>query len=704
MSTPSNPTRTLSASDIAQLADVGRSTVSNWRQRYSDFPQPVDGEGTRLRFAAPEVGAWLQKHGKKMKNLDADRMLWSVLDHWRSIAAPEHAGALVADLITWRYVSDPDSAGFDDQLPTSARWLRVKNAEFSAQLAERVEAGMEAYERTHPEWGPLFAALHGDHHGLLVEARRQPRLLESALDAVGHLDVTQLSTVYNAFQDRLTRSARRGYDESASSDTLVTLVATVAQSIPGSVHDPVVGSGRMLMATASRGADRSQLTGQDVQLSACVQATQRAVLAGHTHVNIRQGDVLQHDVFGPGLAQVVVMDPPYGQTAVDTGNLYLDPRLAYGVPPRSRMDLAWPQLAVWYLGAQGRAFVLQAAASAYRGGAEAKIRMSMLQAGTIEAIVALPAGLASRTSIPLNLWVLARPGETSDSDRVLLIDHRGTSDINSEAIATALREWREHRTIPATVPAEARTVAELLAEDANLDPRRGIASNVESPDLQTVRAAVKSLDSVVTSMPRLTTLTASSLVSSERAPKLVSITDLEKAGSLKVLRALETLRADDYGIGGSPAVTGPWIRGLEEPRTIDLSLLEREPVITQVGDVLVQNAGELSARVDIEGGRVLTGSSAYLLRLNGDVLRPDYLAELLVSTQNRNQAQGTAVSRLRLQDVKIPLLPRQHQEQVANRLAEVRALQNSARALVQIADATRQDLVDAITAGTVSVS
>jgi len=57
MTAPSSHPTWIASSDIAELAGASRSTVSNWRNRYDDFPQPVaralvalaaaDGEGYR---------------------------------------------------------------------------------------------------------------------------------------------------------------------------------------------------------------------------------------------------------------------------------------------------------------------------------------------------------------------------------------------------------------------------------------------------------------------------------------------------------------------------------------------------------------------------------------------------------------------------------------------------------------------------------
>lgn len=57
----------VSAADIARLANVGRSAVSNWRRRYPDFPQPAGGTPSGPLFALAEVEAWLRDQGKLLE-------------------------------------------------------------------------------------------------------------------------------------------------------------------------------------------------------------------------------------------------------------------------------------------------------------------------------------------------------------------------------------------------------------------------------------------------------------------------------------------------------------------------------------------------------------------------------------------------------------------------------------------------------------
>jgi len=57
----------VAAADIARLAGVGRSAVSNWRRRYAGFPQPVAGTPASPLFALAEVEAWLRGQGRLLE-------------------------------------------------------------------------------------------------------------------------------------------------------------------------------------------------------------------------------------------------------------------------------------------------------------------------------------------------------------------------------------------------------------------------------------------------------------------------------------------------------------------------------------------------------------------------------------------------------------------------------------------------------------
>jgi hypothetical protein len=91
---------TVSAADIARLADVGRTAVSNWRRRHPDFPRPVGGTPASPLFALGDVEAWLRAQGKLLQVPLAERA-WQELraragDDLRLAATLAEAGEFMA--------------------------------------------------------------------------------------------------------------------------------------------------------------------------------------------------------------------------------------------------------------------------------------------------------------------------------------------------------------------------------------------------------------------------------------------------------------------------------------------------------------------------------------------------------------------------------------------------------------------------------
>ena len=50
--------------EIAEIAGVGASAVSNWRARHSDFPKPIAVIYSVEIFSLPQALKWLEKTGR----------------------------------------------------------------------------------------------------------------------------------------------------------------------------------------------------------------------------------------------------------------------------------------------------------------------------------------------------------------------------------------------------------------------------------------------------------------------------------------------------------------------------------------------------------------------------------------------------------------------------------------------------------------
>lgn len=69
---------TIAATDIARLAGVGRTAVSNWRRRFDDFPTPVAGTASSPLFSLAEIEEWLCRQGK-LAEVPLEERIWQRL-------------------------------------------------------------------------------------------------------------------------------------------------------------------------------------------------------------------------------------------------------------------------------------------------------------------------------------------------------------------------------------------------------------------------------------------------------------------------------------------------------------------------------------------------------------------------------------------------------------------------------------------------
>ena len=69
----------MTPAQIAELTGKARSTVSNWRRRHPDFPQPAAGSEDKPLYARADILRWLVLHEIKTKEPTAEQLLDGVL-------------------------------------------------------------------------------------------------------------------------------------------------------------------------------------------------------------------------------------------------------------------------------------------------------------------------------------------------------------------------------------------------------------------------------------------------------------------------------------------------------------------------------------------------------------------------------------------------------------------------------------------------
>ena len=121
----------LTPSDIADLASVAASTVSNWRKRHEDFTAPVGGGAGRPVFDEEAVRAWLSSRGIKVQSsLPAASLITGALDKVSQQMTSETAVLVVHQMLALRHLceeSDDGRKSFDSaetvEALTALAWL-----------------------------------------------------------------------------------------------------------------------------------------------------------------------------------------------------------------------------------------------------------------------------------------------------------------------------------------------------------------------------------------------------------------------------------------------------------------------------------------------------------------------------------------------------------------------------------------------------
>ncbi|WP_017624456.1 N-6 DNA methylase [Nocardiopsis chromatogenes] len=419
----------VSAADIARLAGVGRSAVSNWRRRFTDFPRPVAGAPSNPLFALEEVEQWCLERGKPFEADDLDRL-------WQRVQAEVEG---------------------------------VRLAEFVAHAGAALSGGHGAGVPEPPEeWSPLFEALAA--------------AAEKADDgAVG---------VFSRLCERF-RAARERASE-VEPEVAEAMAGLAGVGHGSSVLDPACGTGVLLRAAASRGAALLWGQDRDPAHAEIARARLVLMGGDVEEVEVAVADSLKADALGDRRADAVLCDPPFRDRHWGWEELADDERWAYGTPARGEGELAWVQHCLSRLRPGGVAVVRVPASAAHRPSGR-RIRAALAASGALRSVTELPGGQSlvwvlerpdgesGRSESPGVEFVLS--GDTAEScllDRAELVDEadlRPSSHVPRREPDASYAQWRTALLSAVNGLAEAPPV--LVPGDAPSDPE-GSAAAVSS--------------------------------------------------------------------------------------------------------------------------------------------------------------------------------------------------------------------------------
>lgn len=691
----------LTLSDIAKLAEVGVSAASNWRKRHADFPQPIVVSGQEL-FAADEIERWLGQRKIARNSLQPDELPGTTYgDRFTrngGVPTPSaQADSLHADQEVrsewtnrlWRIVdllrSDLEHVSAIDFIMAMLYLRKTNRKLWQAITEQRSWSSVNWMLRDAHFWEhdvPLFPTVAPDLSGeqRLVQVIRL--FEEIDLDSVGP------GSMYEAMLDAVNRDLGRHGGHYTPSSVVRFMVEVLDPRSANTVYDPSCGSGELLVAAAQRGVESvfgQAMNGRSLRMSLFNLSTHDC----EAELRIGGPEIVR-GAFAGEQFDVVLSNPPFNITLPDDVERDAWP---FGAPTKRAANFAWLQLAVHKLKPGGRAGVLMPNGTLFTGGLNAEMRRKMIDAGVIDGIIALPAGLFTSTGISVSLWLVRRPkpDEPAPSE-ILFIDamsmgatnERAQRVLHDDEVAKIVRLYRDWRNLDRSANSEispgfARsvTIKEIQRNDYDLQPQRYVREQIDSRSSR-ADTLVDRLESLQRELEELT----------EQANRTRRDVDTRVAalhdtvsGELRHV-TLGNICDIQAGPGKVERERGRTVQGwtpLVLPRNIKLGYLSHDELDTiapeisaklrnytlRAGDIVCARSGTLGRHAlvrEAEHGWLL-GPSCMRLRPGDDEVIPEYLVHYLnspeihtwITSESRGYTAIPHISAATLRELPIPL-------------------------------------------------
>ncbi|WHY72642.1 type I restriction-modification system subunit M [Fictibacillus enclensis] len=194
-----------------------------------------------------------------------------------------------------------------------------------------------------------------------------------------------------------------------------------------SVYDPTMGSGSLMLNIRNyiNHPDSVKYHGQELNTTTFNLAKMNLILhgVGKEDMRLHNGDTLNKDwpTDEPYTFDSVLMNPPYSAKWSADDTFLDDSRFnRYGkLAPKSKADFAFLLHGFYHLKDTGTMAIVLPHGVLFRGAAEGIIRKKLLEDGSIDAVIGMPANLFFGASIPTTVIILKKNRATRD---VLFID------------------------------------------------------------------------------------------------------------------------------------------------------------------------------------------------------------------------------------------------------------------------------------------
>ena len=410
--------------------------------------------------------------------------------------------------------TDPDEHQFF--VPDRARWGAIQRT--ANNIGETLNKACAALEEQNPALEGVLAGIDYNDERRLGDARNRDTVLARLVQHFSQVSLRNdrmaepdlLGRAYEYLIEQFADDAGKKGGEFYTPRMVVRLIVELlAPTERMRICDPTAGSGGMLIECAHfierRGGNPRNLTlhGQEKNLGTWAICKMNMLLHGLPDARIEKGDTIRDpqlvEEAGLLLYDRVIANPPFsldewGREVAESDGYG---RFRFGVPPKTKGDLAFVQHMVAVLNAEGRLGVVMPHGVLFRGSAEGKIRQGLLQEDLFEAVIGLAPNLFYGTGIPASILVLNRDKPAERKGKVLFIDASGGCEEGSnqnrprdqdiEHVAKTFHAFADVEKYARVVPLD-----EIEQNDWNLNISRYVDTSDEEERID-VREAVRKL-------------------------------------------------------------------------------------------------------------------------------------------------------------------------------------------------------------------
>ena len=375
-----------------------------------------------------------------------------ISDKFEDLRVKLLAGETVAGEVTPDELEDRDLYIMNSAfyVPEKARWSFLKDHAKTPEIGLFIDAAMDAIEADNKQQlqgvlPKVYAKENLDKASLggLIDIISTITLVgqQQSADILGH--------VFEYFLGQFALAEGKLGGQFYTPKSVVTLLVEMLEPYKGRVMDPCCGSGGMFVQSEKfveghqgriddisiYGQESNQTTWKLCKMNLAI----RGIDASQVKWN-SEGSFLKNE-HKDVRVDYILANPPFNVSDWSGELLREDGRWKYGTPPTGNANYAWLQHFLYHLAPNGRAgVVLSKGALTTNSSGEDVIRKNMVNAGTVECIVNLPAKLFLNTGIPACLWFLRKEGSQGNRNgEILFIDARDKGHM----VTRALREFSD---------------------------------------------------------------------------------------------------------------------------------------------------------------------------------------------------------------------------------------------------------------------